>query len=101
MAEMRVAVLQKDRSLVVEKVPVPELLPRTAIVKLQAVFLSPFTANVFSGNLLHNLRVSKASLSNQSQLALALTIPLGRLASADLLKSGMHDTSTVLTNLRG
>ena len=57
MAKMRAAVLQKDRSLVVEKVPVPELLPRTAIVKLQAVFVSPFAANVFSGNLLHKFWV--------------------------------------------
>ena len=62
MAEMRAAVLQKDRSLVVEKVPVPELLPRTAIVKLQAVFLPSFAAHVFSGNYLHSLLVSKASV---------------------------------------
>ena len=56
--DMRAAVLQKDRSLTVESVPVPKLLPRSVRVKLLAVQMAPYTTDVMSGkcnDLLHLL----------------------------------------------
>ena len=56
---MQAAVLQKDRSLTVESVPIPKLLPRSVRVKMLAVQMAPYTTDVVSGkcnDLLHLLR---------------------------------------------
>ena len=56
--DMRAAVLQKDRSVTVESVPIPKLLPRSVRVKVLAVQMAPYTTDVVSGkgnDLLHLL----------------------------------------------
>lgn len=55
---MRAAVLQKDRSVTVQSVPIPTLLPRSVRVKVLAVQRAPYTTDVVSGkchDLLHLL----------------------------------------------
>ena len=47
--DMRAAVLQKDRSVTVESVPLPKLLPRSVRVKVLAVQMAPYTTDVMSG----------------------------------------------------
>ena len=49
MTNMRAAVLHTDRTLVVEDVPVPELLPGSAVVKVLAVQIANFATDVISG----------------------------------------------------
>ena len=46
---MRAAVLQEDRSLKVQTVPLPQLRARSVLVKVLAVQLPPFTVEVISG----------------------------------------------------
>ena len=46
---MRAAVLQEDRSLETVSVPLPKLRARSVLVKVLAVQLPPFTAEVVSG----------------------------------------------------
>lgn len=50
MATMRAAVLQKDRSLIIENVPLPQLKPGAAVVKVLAVQVVNFAADVISGD---------------------------------------------------
>lgn len=50
MATMRAAVLQKDRTLTIEPVSLPQLKPGAAIVQVLAVQVVNFAADVISGN---------------------------------------------------
>lgn len=47
---MRGAVLQKDRSLVIEWLSVPHILPGSALVKVLAVQIAHFAPDVISGD---------------------------------------------------
>lgn len=51
MADTRAAVLQQDRSLLLETVPAPQILPRSALIKVLAVQLTQYTTHVISGTL--------------------------------------------------
>ena len=55
--EMRAAVLQKDRSVTIDSVPVPKLLPRSVRVKVLAVQMAPYTTDVVSGAMNDLLRL--------------------------------------------
>lgn len=69
MPNMRAAVLQKDRTLVVEDVPVPELLPGSAVVKVLAVQIANFATDVVSGE--HSFRPVRTV--NVGELCLQVT----------------------------